>query len=816
MPVAYHPTQLSQRNHSLAIDNWNDGDIYQFSTINTGGGSTNVHRGDGTEAVTTESAAGLISKFDPAGEYIWSKALEGEDTNGQADDDVIIHDCIVDENGDIYAAGEFSSDKITLVPGEAIEEEYEQIVFDSASSAGQGDVSSLSWEHTVGQGDNSVLVVGVATRGNANVESATYAGQELIKINDQGSGDVRAEIWYLLDPPEGSGQVVINLDRTQSVSAGAVSYFGINQDNPINNYDSQYFSPAVDAAGMDITGHPEGLYISVVGLQSVNFLRQVQVGQNIRVDQTSTANYLGISDQIGFENDYLVWSIEYPDFWAFNTVAFNPAIDTGVDEPEVVYDSSSLQSNDGTTASLTWQHTTGSDDNRILIVGTGTRGGASAIYVTYAGEFLEPITADMSNGDVRSELWYLLNPPTGTHDLVIQFSGIQNLGAGAITYSGVDQEDPIYVQGETDTSRWLNEATTSLTQTIENAEGGVVVGTIALQSRNTTLLSDGNQSSRVQALSSAGVLNMSDIFGSGEKSLEWTYSDDYWGSTIVSLQPFVPEPTEPPIPAIEISAGDSTSPMLIKYDANGNYLWANSRPDSDISYNTVSYYDGTILVSGYFQGSDVDLNTSSATGSEDLHSTPEIEIAPGEMEPTTQPFISIFTTDGDYLFSKVFTSNAVADPDVPALEITGAEMDWNNIIIVGNYTGEVELDPTNEEAELYPDNENDQSIGGDQSNMFVAVFDNLGNYLESTSTSGTGFVKSKQMTFETDRVIVSGTFLGTTDFGDDEHEDIHDSELDTLYGDGFVSLYYLTIGKDGCNTNGPGQYPGLAMSQSMR
>ena len=170
-----------------------------------------------------------------------------------------------------------------------------------------------------------------------------------------------------------------------------------------------------------------------------------------------------------------------------------------------------MQSNDGTTASLT-QHTTGSDDNRIPIVGTGTSELAQYMSLMPGNSR----TDYRHNGDVRSELWYLLNPPTGTHDLVIQFSGIQNLGAGAITYSGVDQEDPIYVQGETDTSRWLNEATTSLTQTIENAEGGVVVGTIALQSRNTTLLSD--QSIQLSpSVSSAGVLNMSDIFGSGEK-----------------------------------------------------------------------------------------------------------------------------------------------------------------------------------------------------------------------------------------------------------------------------------------------------------
>jgi|GEM_PF-3163438 len=794
MPASYNPTQLSQRNHALAIDDWNDSSIVQFSTINAGGGTTNVHRDGGTEVVTTQNAAGLISKFNDGGEYLWSKVLVGEDTNGQADDDVIIHDGTFDTNGNILAVGQFSSDLITLIPEEItepIEEQYEQVVFDFASSVGQGDVASLSWEHTVGEGDNSILVVGVAARENANVVTATYAGQNLSKINDQGSLDVRAELWYLLDPPEGSAQVVINLDRTQSVSAGSVSYFGIDQSNPINNHDSMHVSPAVDAAGMNITGHPEGLYISVVALQSVNLLRNVQVGQNIRVDQTSTANHLGMSDQIGLENPYLVWSIEYPDFWAFNTVAFNPAIDTSEFVPEIVYDNSSYQSNDGTTNSLTWEHTTGAADRRILLVGTGTRGASAVGSITYAGIDLSPIILDRSNFDVQSELWYLLDPPSGTHELVANFSTVQNLSAGAITYSGVDQDEPIFEEGDADDWRWLDEASTSLTRTIESVEGGVVVGAIALQSRNTSLAAGENQNSRVQPLSSAGVLNMSDVFGSGEQSLEWTYTGDYWASFIVSLRPYIPVP---PTPAVQISAGDSTSPLLIEYDADGNFLWANTQPNADISYNTVnSYYthDDTILVSGYFKGIDVNLNTSNADDSVDLYSTPEIEVAPGVMEPTTQPFISLFTSNGDYLFSKVFSSDAVLDPDVPALEIIGAEQSWDNIVITGNYLGEVELDFTNEEPELYPDGQNDPTIEGDnESNMFVAVFDKLGNYLNSTSTSGTGFVENKDMIFNGNRIITSGTFLGTTDFGDSEQPSIHLSELDNQYGDGYVSSYY--------------------------
>jgi prepilin-type N-terminal cleavage/methylation domain-containing protein len=104
--------------------------------------------------------------------------------------------------------------------------------------------------------------------------------------------------------------------------------------------------------------------------------------------------------------------------------------------------------NDGQVS--TFSHTIGAGSNAVLIVGVSmTKVGedetTSVVSITYNGVALTKIRSD---NDIirfgRTELWYLLSPATGTHNVVVTLS--QTIGDhfinGAVSLTGVSQVAP--------------------------------------------------------------------------------------------------------------------------------------------------------------------------------------------------------------------------------------------------------------------------------------------------------------------------------------------------------------------------------------
>jgi Glycosyl hydrolase family 26 len=108
------------------------------------------------------------------------------------------------------------------------------------------------------------------------------------------------------------------------------------------------------------------------------------------------------------------------------------------------YDTSStLTQTHGTTAS--WSHTTTTNANRLLIVGISTGGSNQTITsLTYNGISLTKITSVTPGNSIDSEMWYLKNPPSGTHSIAVTITGgATNIWGGASTYYNVDQTTPL-------------------------------------------------------------------------------------------------------------------------------------------------------------------------------------------------------------------------------------------------------------------------------------------------------------------------------------------------------------------------------------
>jgi hypothetical protein len=130
----------------------------------------------------------------------------------------------------------WSNDNITWGPT------YDTITIDTTSSSTGGSVSSISWSHTVGNGDNRILVAcsGVEDSQISDyiITGADFNGKSLTKANSTflRSGNnylTSTEIWYILNPNIGTYTMRINYTGTvDDCSVGTISLFNVSQQGP--------------------------------------------------------------------------------------------------------------------------------------------------------------------------------------------------------------------------------------------------------------------------------------------------------------------------------------------------------------------------------------------------------------------------------------------------------------------------------------------------------------------------------------------------------------------------------------------------------
>jgi len=103
---------------------------------------------------------------------------------------------------------------------------------------------------------------------------------------------------------------------------------------------------------------------------------------------------------------------------------------------------SSADTGTGTASSLTWSHTIGSSGtNRVLIVGVSIRNNSSQTVsgVTYSGTSLSMIGQTTNSTNSRVEIWRLIAPATGAHNVVVTLSAAARFVGGAASFTGVSQ-----------------------------------------------------------------------------------------------------------------------------------------------------------------------------------------------------------------------------------------------------------------------------------------------------------------------------------------------------------------------------------------
>ncbi|MCP4171990.1 MAG: DUF2341 domain-containing protein, partial [Fuerstiella sp.] len=251
-----------------------------------------------------------------------------------------------------------------------------------------------------------------------------------------------------------------------------------------------------------------------------------QISAEWDVDVAASDDLTGHSD---FGGD---WDLEYQTGDVETQIAFSTDLqENWYNVLAIAVDNSSdggMSSGSTTTVS----HTT-SGDNRLMLVGVATDPhGESVASITYNGFNLSLVGAEEDSGShSRAEIWSLVAPDTGSHDVVVTMTGNGHHGVvvGVMTFTGVDQTTPL--ENFSAASGASNTASTTVTSTSDDLVFGVVHshhGSSSAAGAGQTEYWDrtewvSNGSGTVEA-------------GAASVTTSWTVTNDDWTVAAVSIR----------------------------------------------------------------------------------------------------------------------------------------------------------------------------------------------------------------------------------------------------------------------------------------
>ncbi len=214
--------------------------------------------------------------------------------------------------------------------------------------------------------------------------------------------------------------------------------------------------------GCDLAGSESGQFL----IESISELTGADVTAS--VDDTGHAFFGGD------------WDLEFSTGNIETDVAFSQYLQRNwVHLLNVTVDATSTGTTPSFASSDTVSHTTAGSD-RLMLVGIsfGQDKGDSVSSVTYNGTSLSLVGARDNSIPLSSrvEIWSLVAPDTGMHDVVVNYSGTNHIGAtiGVMTFNGVDQATALrsFSSSEGDS--------TAPSTNVSSATDEVVFGVLAL------------------------------------------------------------------------------------------------------------------------------------------------------------------------------------------------------------------------------------------------------------------------------------------------------------------------------------------------
>jgi len=252
---------------------------------------------------------------------------------------------------------------------------------------------------------------------------------------------------------------------------------------------------------------------------------------------------------------------------------------------QVAFDTA-LQQSSGSGSSITQSYTTGTGPNRVMVVSllsNGTGGSSQVTGMTYNGTSLTKLATvpfnTIASSSEAMDVWYLINPSSGTHNLTINFSSNQNFLLNIATYVGASQSSfpDTHVSGAQDSGTSF--AITGCSS--PSCATGAWTGVSALSQANVSAGS--NVTARVGNGTSLFTGDSNGVVGGGISMGTNISSSVPTGGLLLSIAPLVPPPhattttytygsTGYANPDAVTSLSDGLTTTTYSYDQNGNLV----------------------------------------------------------------------------------------------------------------------------------------------------------------------------------------------------------------------------------------------------
>ncbi len=133
---------------------------------------------------------------------------------------------------------------------------------------------SIDFPYEVKQGEDRALVVVFAYRRDSSqgIGGVTYDGVPLTLVAQKGDpgGDAKVAMFYLLDPPVGTGTVVISLTSAARTVAAAYTLYGVDQYDPLVSYGAS--KGTASSTSLTLDSNAGDLALDVIGMPTRNGL----------------------------------------------------------------------------------------------------------------------------------------------------------------------------------------------------------------------------------------------------------------------------------------------------------------------------------------------------------------------------------------------------------------------------------------------------------------------------------------------------------------------------------------------------------------
>lgn len=251
----------------------------------------------------------------------------------------------------------------------------------------------------------------------------------------------------------------------------------------------------------------------------------------------------------------------------------------------VLIDASNTVTGLGTPVTIS--HTTGTGANRLMLVGISQKN-RTVTSVTYGGTPLTLVGDNNINANARIAIFYLLNPPSGTASVQVNFSSAPDMGAvvNVTTYTGVNQSMPL----GTFVSNQAQSATPSLTVT--SATGELVYDVISIRNGNSTPAAGQTQGWNINSgseMTGAG----STKAGAASTVMSWTNSGNLnWAMGAVAIKPAASTNTitftQTPVLCSPLTIKAQTIQMLLHLTVTSGTMPANPAITVQLKYGSTN------------------------------------------------------------------------------------------------------------------------------------------------------------------------------------------------------------------------------------